>query len=316
MEPPFDRLPSELLALIFEDLTPEERALCAMARQRWQAIIKYLWPALRNGPNEILEWAAENGHIIPMKFTKKWGTGPFDEALQIAAQGGHIDCLKLLKKWGVSYFGLALQRAAEKGHIDCLKLLKKWGATHFNWALKWAAGGGHTDCLKLLKKWGATNFSWALEEAAEGGHTECLKLLKVWGAKIDNKALRSAAEGVHQLPYWQSFECLRLATEQPLCPGVRRRDCPIRIESDDAFGSIIEHGAHPCFALADAAGHQLRNSEGFGTRRGHHEGDVEQQHADGKSPDQYLRRIVADQRGCRAAGRKPRTSCCPGQRER
>ena len=163
-EPPLTRLPPELLALVFEELEPEERTLCTMAYRYWQSVIKGLWPVLKTSPNEILIWAAKNGNMPLMKVAKKWDAAEFDNPLQ---RGGPLGAQHAL--WG----------AAFGGHVDCMKLAKDWGATNFNWTLIGAAYSDHVDCMKLLKKWGANNFN---EAAGTCTTIDCIKLLIEWGA--------------------------------------------------------------------------------------------------------------------------------------
>ena len=139
--PPINRLPPELLALVFESLDKEERVLCGMTRKNWRGLIRKLWPEPKTSPNEILYWAAETGSVPLMKTAKGWGATDFYQTLRSAARGGHIECLKLAKNWGASNFDGALRRAAAHGNIDCLKLLKQWVTTEFDRALRSAASG-------------------------------------------------------------------------------------------------------------------------------------------------------------------------------
>ena len=152
-EPPLTRLPPVLLALVFKELTREEKILCIMIHKYWQELIASLWPKLKRNPDNILARAAINGSMPLMRFSKKWGATKFDWALMYAAMYGHINCMKLAKEWGATNFEGTLWDAAGKGHLDCIKLLKEWGANTFNSALQCAIRGSHIDCEKLLKTW-------------------------------------------------------------------------------------------------------------------------------------------------------------------
>ena len=76
MEPqvsPINRLPPELLVMLFESLEPEGKTLCVMTCQRWRELIKDLWPNLKTRPYDVLHWATKLESLSLIKFAKRWG---------------------------------------------------------------------------------------------------------------------------------------------------------------------------------------------------------------------------------------------------
>ena len=217
IQAPINRLPPELLAEIFDCLVSPNKTICEVVCHTWRKVIITIYPQLRQEPNDLLCYAAENGYIFLLNLAKARGAKRFNLALWCATRGGHIKLIELLNCWGegpekyalsliIAKDNRILNSAAITGQIGCMKLAKKWGATDFNYALSSAARGGHIDCMKLAKKWGATEFNGALNNAARGGHLDCLTLAKEWGAREFDVGLRHAASRGH-------LDCLKLLKE-------------------------------------------------------------------------------------------------------
>ncbi len=213
---PINRLPPECLSFVFKCLRetehvcdpPEPATLssprltfCALVQKRWRALVKALWPHLKTPPDELLFFAAFEGHSTLMSFAKKQGATHFGEVIAAAANQKHIGCMKLAKKWfdksphdEYIVFGLALISAALSGNIRELKLVKKWGGKTFDTALYNAVQRGHIEVMIILKQWGAVEFDTALYYAAKKGQIESMKLLKTWQAVAFDAAFEKASK--------------------------------------------------------------------------------------------------------------------------
>ena len=93
---------------------------------------------IRELKDELLKSASDCGIIS--KLCKKWEAIDFNEVMENAAENGHIEIVKLLKEYGATNFNWPMINAAENGHNEIVKLLEEWdAATNFNWAMAPAA---------------------------------------------------------------------------------------------------------------------------------------------------------------------------------
>ncbi len=208
---PIERLPSELLEIVFSGLTWHMKTLCTMTRWRWREILK-----VREGmpyhytktDRQLITYAIEIGSIsqtrMAITLQKMNHKKSYSRPLKAAAEKGNIEIIKLLKTRGETHYTKGIMRTLrEELPYKCEKLVKGWSEyveTIKGELTSMSALGGHVECMKYVRKWETKEYEdldRVLEYAARGGNPECMKLAKKWGATNFEHALVTASQYNH-----------------------------------------------------------------------------------------------------------------------
>jgi hypothetical protein len=165
----------ELLALVNEAMTIGDSRVAHAFKQK--------------GADDILIWAAEEGHADLVKTVLKGGVGPKLTSManlrpiNVAAKKGRSSVIELLVQAGESpsyaeFFGKpAAIEAAEQGHMDAVRTLVRLGAdvnardeTGGQTVLIAAAGKADAALVQLIVEKGPTSFVHRLGPRLAGSH--------------------------------------------------------------------------------------------------------------------------------------------------
>lgn len=128
------------------------------------------------------------------------------QVLNYAAEGGHINCIKYLRENGYKWNKHATLSAAKEGHLSILMFVHENGCSWHEDTTWGAAKYGHLDCLKYahengcpwneVTKESAYDCPWheaTTKAAASGGHLECLKYAHENGCSLNHDDIITSA---------------------------------------------------------------------------------------------------------------------------
>ena len=102
---------------------------------------------VERGPDNICEWAAKNGRLDVLSYTREHGC-PWNEwTCTWAAVNGHLDCLSYAREHGCPWDVWTCAHAAENGHLNCLSYAREHGCPWDEWTCVYAAEIGHLHVL-------------------------------------------------------------------------------------------------------------------------------------------------------------------------
>jgi len=149
-----------------------------------------------------LMWAAESGHVEPVKLLIKWNCSinaadcQITPAIVLAAQKGHADVVEILAKSKAKSITLvrSLSNAARVGHANVVTLLLNCQVDpaaadlHGVSPLMWAASRGHVDIVKEI-----VSFRVPVDAVMEDGETAQMMAARRNHATIVKFLVRSGA---------------------------------------------------------------------------------------------------------------------------
>jgi len=171
-----NKLPNEILEIIFNNLTVDEKIVISQLSKRFFDI------NFDHVNSFICSKAAENGHLDCLRYAHENGCA-WDENTCAVAADGHLDCLRYAHENGCAWDKDTCENAAATGHLDCLRYAHENGCAWDENICFIAIEYGHLDCVKYVIAntryyYDDINYKKELcKIAATNGHLECLKYI-------------------------------------------------------------------------------------------------------------------------------------------
>ena len=204
-----DSLPLELLAYVFDFLSPVGRKMCTLVCRSFAEVLPTSAQKL-NGA-DLCAAVATDGNLELLKRLRERGC-PWDyDTLINAARENHL----VLAEWALGakcpickyHIRRICEQAALHAHLEMLALLRAQGLCHYDAALHAAAASNRREVFlwceavepgKVAHELSGETFMRPLcESAAYGGHIDMLQLLREKGCPWGKMVVVSAVEGGH-----------------------------------------------------------------------------------------------------------------------
>jgi hypothetical protein len=126
------------------------------------------------GHYRICDWAAENGRLDVLVYTREHGC-PWDVlTIAHAVENGHFNVVKWAHEHGCPWDSTPCRVAAEFGHFEILKWLIENGCPTDRYLCEYSARGGHVDIIQWLQTKGYELGPWSWAYACLKYHLNVL----------------------------------------------------------------------------------------------------------------------------------------------